>query len=1021
MRLVQRLSGLLILVAVSAVLLNPVDPVRGQTSGSPVEQLLQGLSPDQMEAISKQFGGSSGTAQGAAGALTRSAPQSEEQQSLLLQQQRDLLTEQQKQRTEMQRLSPFLQADDWVIITIDSVPLPAAPAAPAGALGPLGGGPGQQQNIPGIPGSVANQQGQSSGASASGAQGPAAQSGLAAAAAAITPPAAAGETAGGYAPLPPSCEGQPNCDKSKPTRPELTEEGTKRRDDLIDLIRSKNPYQLSRDGALTLPGFAPISLAGLTERLATLRLGAEPALRDLFIRVTKLPLARQGPTALKPFGYDLFDRAISTFAPGANVPVPAEYVIGAGDELDVQLYGTKNGAYKLIVGRDGRVNVPQLGPMSVGGLTYPSAKAQVESEVERQMVGVHASVTMGETRSIRVFVLGDARQPGSYTISGLGTITSALFAAGGVRPIGSLRKIELKRRGALVRRLDLYDMLIRGDTTDDAKLLSGDVIFIPPIGPTVTVDGEVHRPAIYEIRNERSLAEVLQLAGGLTPEADTTKVALTRIDAGLHRVVLQVDLGAAAGDSLAVRNGDTLNVARLRPTLDAGIVVEGYLYTPGAFAYRSGMRLTDVLRSVDDLKPNADLHYILIRRELPPDRRVAVLSADLVAALNDPASTANPTLMPRDRITVFDLQSSRDRVIKPLLDDLKLQSNIGLPDEVVRIDGRSNVPGQYPFESGMTVRDLIRAGGGLSDDAYGGSAELTRYEVVNGTSRVTELIKVDLAAVLRGDQAANLRLQPFDTLSIKEIQAWTEQETMTLRGQVKFPGRYSVKPGETMKSVLLRAGGLTQYAFPEGSVFTRRELREREQRELDQLAERMQTDIAFVALQGSVANQSGAASALAVGQSLLSQLRATKAVGRLVINVPGILRSPTGSQYDVVLRDGDELIIPRAQQQVTVIGEVQTVTSHLYRPGLARDGYIALSGGTTARADHGRIYVVRADGSVVSQGSRWFSSNTTIEPGDTIVVPLNAEHIPPLPFWQAVTQIIYNVAIAFLAVHSAAP
>jgi protein involved in polysaccharide export with SLBB domain len=616
--------------------------------------------------------------------------------------------------------------------------------------------------------------------------------------------------------------------------------------------------------------------------------------------------------------------------------------------------------------------------------------------------------------------LGDARQPGSYTISGLGTITSALFAAGGVKPIGSLRRIELKRGGTLVRRLDLYDMLIRGNTTDDAKLLSGDVIFIPPIGPTITVDGEVHRPAIYEIRNERSVADAVQLAGGLTPEADTSKVALTRIDAALHRVVLQVDLSDGAGRT-EVSNGDTLRVARLRPTLDAGIVVQGYVYTPGAFPYRAGMRLTDVIRSVDDLKPNADLRYILIRRELPPDRLVTVLSADLTQALSAPDSAANVPLMARDRITVFDLQSSRDRVIQPLLDDLRLQSNISLPDEIVRIDGRANVPGAYPLETGMTVRDLIRAGGGLSNDAFGGTAELTRYAVVNGESRVTELLKVDLAAVMRGDKAANVRLQPFDSLSIKEIVAWTDQETITLRGQVRFPGRYSVKPGETLKSVLLRAGGLTQFAFPEGSVFTRKELREREQRELDNLAQRMQSDIAFIALQGSVAGQGSATNALAVGQSLLSQLRATRAVGRLVINVPGILRSPVGSQYDVVLRDGDELIVPRAQQQVTVIGEVQTVTSHLFRPGLARDGYIALSGGTTVRADRGRIYVVRADGSVVSQGSRWFSSSATIEPGDTIVVPLNAEHIPPLPFWQAVTQILYNVAIAFLAVHSAVP
>jgi protein involved in polysaccharide export with SLBB domain len=1032
MRLMQPLAGLSILVALVAALLTPWDAAQGQTPGAPVQQILQGLSPEQISAISQQLGGAGlgGTGQPAQ-ALPRPVPQTEEAQALALQQQREVVTEQQKQRAELQRLSPFLEGDDWVVVTIDSIPLPAvnalptaAPAGAAGALGALGGAAGQQQtqqpNILGnLAPAIAAQQGQAGGVNAP--QG--AQAGLAAAAAAATSATSAqGVTAGGYAQLPPSCAGLPNCDTSLPSRPEISDEDKQRQQDLIELIRSKNPYQLSRDGALILPGFSPISLGGLSEQLATLRLGQEPALRDLYIRVTKLPLTRHGPTALRPFGYDLFDRPISTFAPTSNVPVPAEYIVGPGDELDMQLYGSKNGSLKLIVGRDGRVNIPQLGPVNVAGLNFPNAKATLESQVERQMIGVHASVTMGDTRTIRVFVLGDAKQPGSYSISGLGTITSALFAAGGVQPIGSLRNIQLKRRGELVRRLDLYDMLIRGNTTDDARLLSGDVIFIPPVGPTVTVDGEVHRPAIYEIRNETSVADVLQLAGGLTPEADTTKAALTRIDSALHRVVLQVDLSAGGtGRATAVRNGDTLRVARLRPTLDAGIVVQGYVYTPGAFAYRGNLRLTDVIRSVDDLKPNADLHYILIRRELPPDRRVTVLSADLVAALNAPGSEADPLLQPRDRITVFDLQSSRDRVIRPLLEDLKLQSNISLPDEVVRIDGRSNVPGQYPFETGMTVRDLIRAGGGLRDDAYGGSAELTRYEVVNGESRVTELIRVDLAAVLRGDPAANLRLQPFDTLSIKEIVAWTDQETITLRGQVKFPGRYSVKPGETLKSVLQRAGGLTQYAFPEGSVFTRKELREREQRELDMLAQRMQSDIAFVALQASnvPGSAGGAASALTVGQSLLSQLRATRAVGRLVINVPAIQRSPVGSQYDVSLRDGDELIVPRAQQQVTVIGEVQTVTSHLYRPGLSRDGYIALSGGTTARADTGRIYVVRADGSVVSQGSRWFSSSTNIEPGDTIVVPLNAEHIPPLPFWQAVTQIIYNVAVAFLAVHSA--
>lgn len=1012
-------AGLLLLSLAFVALLTCL-AAYGQTSGSPVEQILQGLSPEQLGSITQQVGGGQGLggASAAQGALGRTTPLTEEQQNLALQQQRELLTEQQKQRGELQRLSPFLQAEDWVVITIDSNPLPVGPppaVPPAAVLGALSTAPTlQQQSAPAtLSPSTATRQPTAPGTQSAEQPG-------AAAAAALAAPSGSTTTAGGYALLPPPCTGQLNCDPNVPTRPELSEAEKRARQDLIDLIRSKNPYQLSRDGVLSLPGFAPIPLAGLTEQLATLRLGVEPALRDLFVRVTKLPLAKVGATALRPFGYDLFDHPISTFAPSTNVPVPAGYVVGPGDELEMQLYGAKNYSFKLMVGRDGRVNIPQLGPVTVGGETFASAKALLESAVERQMIGVHASVTMGDTRTIRVFVLGDAKQPGSYTISGLGTITSALFAAGGVQPIGSLRNIQLKRRGAVVRRLDLYDMLIRGNNTDDAKLLPDDVIFIPSIGPTVSVDGEVHRPAIYEIRNERSVADVIRLAGGLTPEADTEKVVLTRIDPSLHRVVLQVDLSASSTQSEPVRNGDSLRIARLRPTLDAGIVVQGFVYTPGAFAYQPGMRLTDAIRSVDDLKPNADLHYLLIRRELPPDRRVMVLSADLVAALNDPESAANLELMPRDRIFVFDLQSSRDRVIQPLLEDLKLQSNIKRPDEVVRINGRANVPGQYPLESGMTVRDLIRAGGGLSDSAYGGNAELTRYEIVNGEARKTELIKVDLAAVLRGDPAANVLLEPFDSLSIKEIQAWTDQETIILRGQVKFPGSYSVKPGETLKSVLLRAGGLTEFAFPQGSVFTRKELREREQRDLDMLAARMQNEITLVALEGSVAGQAGAASALTVGQSLLGQLRQAKAVGRLVINLPAIMRSPVGSAYDVVLSDGDELIVPKFRQEVTVIGEVQSVTSHLYRPGLTRDNYIAMSGGVTARADKSRIYVVRADGSVVAQGSRWFSSTSTqIEPADTVVVPLNAEHIPPLPFWQAVTQILYNVSIAFLAIHSA--
>jgi protein involved in polysaccharide export with SLBB domain len=882
---------------------------------------------------------------------------------------------------------PVLKPDDSIIIEIDFQLAPRPqPTASLSAMQNYGAQPGA--------------------AGAGGATGQSAQA--LAAAAGVTPnsaPAATPQAPAGGAGLP--------------------DDERSRLNGLIKLIRSKNPYQLSHDGVLYLPGFAGIPLAGLIEDLATLRLKVEPNLANLDVRVTRLPLTKSGTAALKPFGYDLFQRAPSTFAPVTNVPVPADYVVGPGDQFQVQLYGTQSRNFILEVGRDGRVSLPEIGPLNVGGQRFTQAKDLIEARVARQIVGTRASVSMGDTRAIRIFVLGEATRPGSYTISGLGTITSALFAAGGVKPIGSLRNVTLKRQGSIVRTLDLYDMLIRGDTTDDTKLLPGDVIFVPPVGPTVSVEGEVRRPAIYEQKGPMTVAEVIGLAGGLTPEADTVSAMLTRIDAQQHRVVLQVDPSTAAAKTTQVQNGDLLRVTRLRPTLDSGIVVQGHVFTSGNFAYRDGLRLADVIHSVDELQPNADIHYLLIRRELPPDRRVTVLSADLAKALSEPGSAANLQLMPRDRITVFDLESGRDRVIQPVLDELRLQSNLAKPTQVVRVDGRVKVPGAYPLESGMRISDLIRAGGSLQDAAYGSSAELIRFDATSGESRRTDLINVDLAGVLRGDPKADLLLQPFDLLSIKELPQWGGQESVTLRGEVRFPGQYAVKRGETLKSVIQRAGGLTEYAFAEGSVFTREELRKREQEQLDSLAERMQHDLTILALQSVAASSAGAgggggAGALSVGQTLLSQLRATKAVGRLVIDLPRALSAKAGSEYDVVLRNGDSLIVPKFQQEVTVIGEVQNATSHLYRTGLTRDDYISLSGGTTRRADHGRIYVVRANGSVVSaEGNHWFSrGDIPINPGDTVVVPLNAEHMPALPLWTAITTIIYNVAIAAAAVHS---
>jgi protein involved in polysaccharide export with SLBB domain len=798
---------------------------------------------------------------------------------------------------------------------------------------------------------------------------------------------------------------------------ELDASERKKLDDLKDLIRSRNPYKLDRSGQLVMPGFAPIALSGLTEQQATQRLSAEPVLLKLDIKLTRLPLAKTGIEGLKRFGYDLFDDALSTFSPVTDVPVPADYIVGPGDELNVQLFGSQNRNLRLVVSREGAVSFPDLGPISVAGQNFNSAKASIEARVAQQMIGVRANVSMGDIRSIRIFVLGEARRPGSYTVSGLATMTAALFASGGVKPIGSLRDIQLKRQGAVVRHMDLYDLLIRGDTGNDAKLLPGDVIFIPPVGATVSVDGEVKRPAIYELRSETDFADLLQLAGGLTPDADSSRAALTRVDEQNRRVVLEVDFGHAASRTQKLRNGDILRVARLRPQIDSGVMVDGFVHRQGLVPWHDGLRLTDVISSVDELKPNADAHYILIRRESGADRRIEALSVDLTSAIAVRGSAADIALMPRDQITVFDLAPGRERVIKPLLDELRLQSGLSRPTEVVRIEGRVKVPGEYPLESGMRVADLLRAGGNLEAAAFGGKAELARYEVGESGTRQTDLIEIDLAAVRRGDAAANVVLRPFDYLLIKETPYWSAQESVTLKGEVQFPGVYPVRRGETLHELLNRAGGLTPLANAKGGAFTRVELKEREQKQLDLLADRMQSDLATMSLQAAAANQSGASQAMQAGQSLLSQLRQTKAVGRLVINLPGLIASDVGSQKDIVLKDGDQLIVPRQTQEVTVIGEVESATSHLYMANLSREDYISMSGGMTRKADKGRIFVVRADGSVIGDQRSLFrrSDSVKIQPGDTVVVPLDAERIPKLPLWQSVTQILYNLTVSIAA------
>jgi protein involved in polysaccharide export with SLBB domain len=783
-------------------------------------------------------------------------------------------------------------------------------------------------------------------------------------------------------------------------------------------LAAGNPYELDGAGYLYLLGVPTMALAGLNVDEAVIRITAETLLAPFQLSVTLLPLEPVGVAALEPFGYDLFRGVPTTFAPATDVPVPSEYVMGPGDTVNVQLFGNQNAEYALVVSREGAINFPEIGPINVIGLTFVELREVITQRVAEQMIGVRSSITLGELRSIRIFVLGDVEQPGSYTVSGLTTMTNALFVSGGITEVGSLRQIELKRDGQTISTLDLYDLLLRGDTSADERLLPGDVIFAPPVGNTVAIGGSVRRPAIYELTEERTVDQLVELAGGFRPNADRSALKLERIVPGRGVTVHDLDLTGQLGESETLQDGDVVWVLPNLDQIEGAVRLSGNVFQPGLYQWVEGMTLTDLIGSPELVKPDSDLGYVLIRREIEPNVFVEALSTDLQSAWRQPKGIEDLNLQPRDTVHVFNSGISREAFVAPFISELRAQAFQNEIAFVVNVGGAVRVPGEYPLETSMTIMDLIRAGGGLTASAYERHAELTRRVKVSGGEFLgMQLLSVNLASAMAGNTAANLSLNPNDFLRVRLLPDVNFGGTVDLQGEILFPGVYSFKRGETLSAVLTRAGGLTDYAFTGGSVFLREELIQREIEQLEELAFRIQSEITATAL-SAAGGETG--NILAMGQALVDRINNTEPTGRLTINLDQII---TGNQsFDVTLNSGDTLLVPQMKQEVTVMGEVQYATSHLYRDGLARDDYIDLSGGRTSRADERRIFIVRANGEVLArQRSRWFSRQGTgtgnIRPGDTVVVPL-ATPVQSLAFWSSMTQIMYNLAIASAAVAS---
>ncbi len=838
-------------------------------------------------------------------------------------------------------------------------------------------------------------------------------------------------------------------------------------------------------------------------------------------------LAGSKGRALEPFGYDLFHGAPSTFAPATDIPIPADYVIGPGDTIQLQLFGKTNAEYTLVVTRDGTVQIPEIGPKTVAGLKFSEMQDRVDSYVRNQMIGVRSSVTMGPLRSIRIFILGDAVRPGSYTVSSLSSMTNALLVSGGIRTIGSLRNIQLKRSGALVGALDLYDLLLKGDNSKDQRLLPGDVIFIPPVGPTVGIGGGVKRPAVYELQYEKSVDELVAMAGGLVPTAFKSEVKLERLADSGDRLIIDVDLNKPADLGLGLTSGDVLWVGSALEVMENFVKLSGHVHRPGSYQWRRGVRVTDVIGSIEDgLLPRPELYYALVKRQLPPDYRVEIHAIHLKDAFEAPASADNMPLQPRDeiivfsitedraktlapiikqlrdqalfgqpepvasidgfvafpgvypltfgmrfsdlaqasvlkphtdleyalvvrdhgsnkpievfsvvpgqavanpgseadmhlqpkdRVLVFDKDNDRRELIDPVISALRRQARIDQPEQVVVVAGQVRFPGEYPLSRGMRVSDLVRAGGDLQQKGYKLEAELIRFMVMDEKRRDAIRIPIDLAAVNKGDISKDIPVESFDTLTLKQVVDWRDVISVEVIGEVNYPGAYVAKPGDTLSELIERAGGFGVRAYPGAAVFVREELRVKEQRQLDQMRDRLREDLAAMELK--IAQEDPKVQeAYGSAQDVLGQLETTKAVGRLVIDLESIIN---GVSEDVVLKDGDRLFVPNRPQEVTVIGEVYHPTSHLFTSALSRDEYIKRSGGFTVKADKDRIYVVKANGQVIAPGGGWFGSGQQpIDVGDTIVVPLDVDRVRPLYFWTSIAQIVYQSALAVAAFNS---
>ncbi len=718
---------------------------------------------------------------------------------------------------------------------------------------------------------------------------------------------------------------------------------------------------------------------------------------------------------LKLFGYELFEGGLSTFAPLERVPVPSDYVIGPGDEILVRAWGQIDVDVRATVDRNGRIYIPKVGSINVAATRYQDLDARVRSAVGRIFKNFDLVVTLGELRSVQIFVVGQVRKPGSYTVSSLSTLVNALFASGGPSTKGSMRRIQLKRADRVVTEFDIYDLLLKGDKSKDSQLLPGDVIFVPPIGPLAAINGSVNNSAIFELKGPQTLDDLIAMAGGLTTTAFGQSVLLERIDNRTVRTVDEFTLDKV-GLAKPVKDGDVVRVKPLSPRFDNAITLQGSVALPARYPWHQGMRVGDLLHDNNDLITHAfydrqnkgNLTAKVKEREINWDfaaiQRLdkATLASRLypfnlgVAILGN--QQENLLLQAGDIVTIY---AANDVLPKTDADVVLQGSLLGAPAR------------RFAWREGMKVTNVIPdakwlidyydywgnlKGDGLRSDINWEFANIVRLNPAD-LSKTT--VPFDLGkAVLTKDPSQDLTLQPGDEITIftrNEMAVPQDKQAKYVRVDGEFPnaGIYRVLPNETLRQFVMRIGGVTGNAYIYAAEFTRESARVQQQKRLNDSLDKLETEAARAATERSqnVVSKEDAETLSQQAQAqkaLIGKLRQIKATGRIVLEVP----REGASLKDLpalALEDGDHLFIPAKPSTVSVFGAVYNQNDFMYRNGKRAGDYLGQAGGPTKDADKGSVYLVKADGSVVSRQQRgWFFNGfdgQVLVPGDAIVVP----------------------------------